>query len=69
MLRLAGSKPIVDLAAAIQVNPVQIAIALLAETTQNRMAQRLARRVLGKAPSSLLASARAEMMLTSLASN
>jgi hypothetical protein len=69
VLRLAGSKPIVDLAAAIQVNPVQIAIALLAETTQNRMAQRLARRVLGKAPSSLLASARAEMMLTSFASN
>jgi hypothetical protein len=45
------------------------AIALLADTAQSRMAQRLARRVLRKVPSSLLASARAEMMLTSLASN
>jgi hypothetical protein len=68
VLRLAGSKPIVDLAAAMQVNPVQMAIALLAETAQSRMTQRLARRVLRKAPSSLLASARAEMVLTSLAS-
>jgi hypothetical protein len=69
VLRLAGSKAIVDLASAMQINPVQLAIALWAETAQGRMPQRLARRVLRKAPSSLLASARAEMMLTSLASN
>ena len=69
VLMLARSKSIVDLAAAMQVNPVQMAIALLAETAQSRMAQRLARRMLRNAPSSLLASAKARTMLTLRASN
>ena len=41
---LARSKPIVDLATAMNVDPISIAVALLAETTQNRMPQRLGRR-------------------------
>jgi hypothetical protein len=60
VLRLARSKSIVDLANAAGTNPVQIAIALLAETVQNRTAQRLARRTLAKTPEIALARARAQ---------
>jgi hypothetical protein len=56
--RLAQSKEVVDLSTALGVNPVQIAIALLAETVQSRISQRLARRTLRNAPASLLALAR-----------
>jgi hypothetical protein len=48
--RLARSKPIVDLATAMNVDPFRIAVALLAETTQNRVAQRLGRRLLKDTP-------------------
>ena len=56
--RLARSKPIVDLATAMNVDTLSIAVALLAETTQNRMAQRLGRRMLKDAPVPLLTAAR-----------
>jgi hypothetical protein len=62
--RLAQSKPVVDLAKAMGVDPVQIAVALLAEIEKSRMAQRLARRILRNAPSALLALAKSETMLT-----
>jgi hypothetical protein len=61
VLRLARSKSIIDLANAAGTNPVQIAIALLAETVQNRTAQRLARRTLAKTPEIALALAKAQI--------
>jgi hypothetical protein len=61
--RLAQSKPVVDLAKAMGADPVQIAIALLAEMEKGRMAQRLARRMLRNAPPPLLALAKSETML------
>ena len=61
--RLARSKPIVDLATAMNVDPLSIAVALLAETTQNRMAQRLGRRMLKDAPAPLLTIARSHAVL------
>jgi hypothetical protein len=51
--RLARSKPIVDLATAMNVDPFRIAVTLLAETTQNRVAQRLGRRLLKDTPALL----------------
>jgi hypothetical protein len=60
VLRLARSKSIVDLANAAGTDPVQIVIALLAETAQNRTAQRLARRTLAKTPEIALARAKAQ---------
>jgi hypothetical protein len=57
--RLAQSMAVVDLAKAMGVDPVQIAIALLAEKENSRTAKRLARRTLAKAPESLLVRAKA----------
>jgi hypothetical protein len=62
--RLAQSRPVVDLANAIGVDPIQTAVALLAEKTQNRTAQRLARRILANAPEALLTRAKAQTSLT-----
>jgi hypothetical protein len=56
--RLAALKPIADLAKAMGVDPLRVAVALLAETAQNRMAERLARRTLKDAPEPLLTAAR-----------
>jgi hypothetical protein len=64
VLRLARSKPIVDLASAMGLDPVQVAIALLADTAQSRTAQRLTRRALRDAPVPLLASAKAQARRT-----
>jgi Vault protein inter-alpha-trypsin domain len=58
--RLAGSNLIVDLATAMASDPIQTAIALIAETAESRMAQRLARRALRNAPAYLLARAQAQ---------
>jgi hypothetical protein len=63
VLRLAQSKPVVDLAKALGVDPVRIAIALLAETDNSRTAQRLARRMLRNAPPFLLALAKSQAKL------
>jgi hypothetical protein len=62
--RLAQSKPVVELAKAMGVDPVRIAIALLAEMENSRTAQRLARRTLARAPESLLALAKAQTSRT-----
>jgi hypothetical protein len=64
VLRLARSKSIVDLANAAGTNPVQTAIALLAQTVPNRTAQRLARRTLAKTPEIALARAKAQTART-----
>jgi hypothetical protein len=40
------------------IDPLRVAVALLAETAQNRMAKRLARRTLKDAPAPLLTAAR-----------
>jgi hypothetical protein len=62
--RLAQSKPVIDLASAMGLDPIQTAVALLAGNAQNRTAQRLARRALAKAPEPLLARAKAQTSLT-----
>jgi hypothetical protein len=58
--RLARSEPVVALANAIGTDSLQTAIALLAETVQSRMAQRIARRLLRNAPPPLLEAAKAQ---------